>query len=110
MEEDFVNKDSQDLGFLVNRVASAFTTYKDLLNPTVTWETTRAKESTINPEYVPRQTVFLKDPTIQKQYREDFIKRISEVPSPEPLFLQCDLLLSEFLALKLKSSPDNIFF
>ena len=108
MEEEFAFKDTQDLNFLTNRINKAYAMYKDLLNPTVTWETTRAKESTINPEYVPKQTVFLKDPAIQKQFREEIIENISEVPSPEPLHLQCDLLLSEFLSLKLNAKPELV--
>ena len=108
MEEDFVFKDTQDLSFLINRVNSAHTMYKDLLNPTVTWDTTRAKESTINPDYVPKQTVFLREPVIQKQFREDFIEEIAEVPSPHPLYLQSDMLLDEFLSLKLRAKPELV--
>lgn len=105
MEEEFVFKDTQDLSFLTNRIQSAHAVYKDLLNPTVTWDTLRAKESTINPDYVPKQTVFLKDPDFQKTFREDILEKIEEKPSPGPLHLQSDILLSEFLDLKLKNTP-----
>ncbi|OMJ74126.1 hypothetical protein SteCoe_27013 [Stentor coeruleus] len=108
MEEELAFKDTQELNFLISRINSAYQVYRDLLNPTVTWDTQRAKDSAINPEYVPQQSVFLKDPTIQKQFRDEIIEKISEVPSPHPLHLQCDLLLEEFLSLKLKSNPELI--
>lgn len=105
MEEEILFRDSQDLQFLQSRIQSAYQTYKDLLNPTVTWETSKAKESTINSNYTPRNSIFLKDPSVQKQFRDEVVEKINEIPSPNPLHLYPDILLTEFLDLKLKNSP-----
>lgn len=105
MEEEYLFRDSQDLQFLQNHVQLAYQTYKDLLNPTVTWESSKTKDSTINPNYTPRNSIFLKDPSAQKVYREEILEKIHEVPSSDPLYLYSDLLLKEFLELKLKNSP-----
>lgn len=103
MEEEIVFRDTQDLSFLQSRIQAAYNTYKELLNPSISWESSKTKESTINPTYVPRSSVFLKDPSVQKQFRDEILEKIQEVPSPDPMHLYPDLLLTEFLEVKLRA-------
>jgi hypothetical protein len=105
MEDEIVFRDTQDLAFIQNRVQTAYTTYKDLLSPTTSWESSKSKDSTISPSYISRNSIFLKDPSSQKQFREEVLEKMQEVPSSDPFYLLSDILLSEFLEVKLHPSP-----
>ncbi|CAG9315550.1 unnamed protein product [Blepharisma stoltei] len=98
MDEERYLKDEEELGYLISRIRDLYNLYKDFKF--------RYKEFTQFSEKAPEH-IFLKDPDIQRKFRDEFIEKLSEIPSPPPIPLYPDTLLSEFLSLKSGPRADN---
>lgn len=109
MEEDHIFKGEEELGNLMGRLRDVYLLYKELRNRHSITMDPRIKERTHKLVYSSKQsTVYLHHPDTQRKYREEIIDKIAEIPTPRPIPLYPDTLLTEYLSLKLKSKPSEV--
>lgn len=94
MEDERYLKDEAELGHLTGRIRDLYNLYKEFK--------IKYKDESKHPEHI-----FLKDPDLQRKFREEFADKISEIPNQRPIRLYPDTLLTEFLCLKLDSKPES---
>ncbi|CAG9310909.1 unnamed protein product [Blepharisma stoltei] len=109
MEEDHIFKGEEELGNLVGRLRDVYLLYKEIRNRHSITMDPRIKERIHKLVYSSKQsTIYLKHPDAQRRFREEIIEKIAEIPSPKPIPLYPDTLLSDYFSLKLKNTPPEI--
>lgn len=109
MAEDSLQREEDGLSNLQARVRDLYMLYRELRARHVLNIDPEVKNRAYKPVFFAKPiSVFIKNPEIQKQFRETIVDKIGEIPHPSPMPFQAEKLYEDFEALSERNKPDVV--